>query len=79
MLSCSAGPIPLLCHAGAKAAFEIAHALHGAAHTDSAAELFSFRTGEAGNNHRHAKKLLLKKRHAEGSLEHGLEQMGEGR
>ena len=74
MLSCSAGPIPLLGHAGAKAAFEIAHALHGAAHADGAAELFSLRAGEAGNDHGHAQKLLLKERHAEGSLEHGLEQ-----
>jgi hypothetical protein len=56
-------------HAGAEAAFEVFHALHGAAHADGAAELFGFGAGEAGDGHGHAEKLLLKEGDTEGALE----------
>ena len=59
-------------HAGAQAAFEILHALHGAAHAHGAAQLFGFSAGEAGDGHGHAQQLLLKERHAERALEHRL-------
>ena len=60
-------------HAGAQAAFEILHALHGAAHAHGAAQLLGLSAGEAGNGHSHAQKLLLKERHAERALEHRLQ------
>ena len=55
-------------HAGAQAAFEVFHALHGAPHADGAAQFFGFGAGEAGNGHGHAQQLLLKERNAEGAL-----------
>ena len=73
MVSCSAGDA-VAGHAGAQAAFEVPHALHGAAHADGAAQFFGFGAGEVGDDHGHAEQLFLKERHTEGSLEHWLEQ-----
>ena len=70
MLSWASGPMPLCVMPCAQPAFKIFHPLHGAAHSDGAAQLFGLCAGEAGNRHRHAQQLLLKERHAERALEH---------
>src|ERR1700723_2948073 len=60
-------------HAAPQLAFEILHALPGAAHAHGAAQLFSLRSAEVGNGHGHAQQLLLKKRYAESTLEYWFE------
>jgi hypothetical protein len=55
-------------HSSPQLAFEILHAFPGASHSYRPAQLLCLRAREVRNRHRHAKKLLLKKWHAQGPL-----------
>ena len=63
----------VLPHARAQFLFDFFHSLLGTLVSQGPTQLFRFSAGEIGAEHRHAQQLLLKKRHAERSLEDRLQ------